>query len=363
MTARILAALAIVASLNAVQPRSLVGEVQSSTEVAWLERLCSDLAFAEAEYADRGRNTAGVKGVRSAAYVRLGAIGTPESLAAVNRIEAQHRGQSVLPRAVVPEGWLYHAAPHMSDSRWRVTTTTLSDGRDAGAFILEFYGPPSLFVATRRDGRWSRPRLVMRQAPPFARVALREVGPDRLRAEFAPQEVPPGATFTPPQPVPDAIEFALSEVEKDVDGDGWTDVEEEYLSMNRRAADSDRDGLPDGGDSTPTLTGKSALDATDLMILRRAIFAMFGLTNAPHALFVRDESPRLQLDNLPGPVFYRNAQSGVRVTWEILSRSDSEAKVEITDVEYALAASGNEITLRRTGDQWYVVNVRMLWIS
>jgi hypothetical protein len=67
--------------------------------------------------------------------------------------------------------------------------------------------------------------------------------------------------------------------------------------------------------------------------------------------------------NLPGPVFYRDARGGVRVTWKITAKSDTEATVEITDFEFALAASGNEVTLRRIGDDWYVVRVRMLWIA
>jgi hypothetical protein len=346
------------------QPRPLHSEVLASNDLSWLERLCMDVPFAEREYADRGRYTAGVKGIRSAAYVRLGQIGTPDSLAAIARIEAAHRGQTTLPRAAVPDAWLFHPAPHMSDMRWRIASRVrLSQGVEVGAFIFDFYGPPALFVATAANERWSRPRLVLPNAQRFVEVKLTEIGRDRVRADFtAASRAGQNLTLVPL--VPDAIEFSLSDIEKDSDADGWTDVEENWLEMNWRAADTDRDGSPDGSDSTPIFEKPQApVNPTETVILRRALFAMFGLTGAPHALFVRDGSPRLQLDNLPGPVFYRDPHSGVRVSWKILSRSDAEARVEITDYEGPLAASGNEVVLRRIGDEWCVVRIRMLWIS
>jgi len=357
----ILLTLALVAT---DQPRSLHSEVLASSDISWLERLCTDLPFAESEYADRGRNTAGVKGVRSAAYVRLGQIGAPDSLAAIARIEAAHRGQTVLPRPVVPGGWLYHPAPHMSDMRWpRSSRIRLSQGLEATAFVFDFYGPAALFIATGTNERWSRPRLVLPNIQRFVDVQLTEVGRDRLRADFTAASAR-GQKLTLVPLVPDTIEFSLSDIEKDSDGDGWTDVEENWLEMNWREADSDRDGSPDGSDSTPTFEKVQApLNPTEAVILRRALFAMFGLTGAPNALFVRDGSPRVQLDNLPGPVFYRDPRSGVRVGWKTLSRSDVDARVEIADYEGPLAASGNEVALRRIGDQWYVVGIRMLWIS
>jgi hypothetical protein len=364
MSAYLLVTVAVSISLSAIQPRSLVTEVQSSTNVAWLERLCNDVAFAEAEYADRGRNTAGVKGVRSAAYVRLGELATPESVAAIPRIEAAHRAQSVLPPAITPGAWSYHPAPHMSDSRWRIDSRTpVSQGFDAAAFVLEFYGAVSLFVATGENGRWGRPYLVLPSVQRDAVVTLRDLGGGRLRAAFSTASAPNQERTTLPF-VPGAIEFSLSDVQQDSDGDGWTDIEEQWLDLSWHDPDSDRDRLPDGSDSTPGFqpTG-AAVDPVDAAILRRALFAMFGLTGSPHALFVRDQSPRLQLDNLPGPVFYRDARNGVRVTWKVVKRSDAEAVVEITDYEAPLAASGNELRLRRVGDEWYVVSIRMLWIS
>ena len=46
--------------------------------------------------------------------------------------------------------------------------------------------------------------------------------------------------------VPDAIEFGLADILLDTDGDGWSDLEEEWLGLSWHAADTDRDGLNDG---------------------------------------------------------------------------------------------------------------------
>src|SRR6185295_14306125 len=147
------------------------------------------------------------------------------------------------------------------------------------------------------------------------------------------------------------------------DGDGWTDAEEWELGIISSRKDTDGDGLTDDRDAAPDYRERPAdvNDATS--ILKRAVFAQFGLTEAPHALFARDGVPRIQPDGLPGPVIYGHAVSGVLVTWKVTSRSETEAKVEITDFEGALSASGEEFTLRKIDGEWFVVSKRGLWIS
>ena len=355
--------LAIVISGAASQRQVLADEVRRSTDVTWLERLCTELSFAEAEYDARGRNTAGVKGVRQAAYVRLGELATAESLAAARRVRSVHQRQSVLPRPLVPQRWHYHPAPHMGDWRWHPgNQIRLSDGRGATAFVLSAYRPPALFIATATQGRWSRPRLVPFAVTPHVTVSLVEVGPGRLRAELAALKSP----NTPPLQVPvvpDAVEFDLALVERDTDGDGWTDVEENWVGLNWRSTDSDRDGIDDGHDSTPLPGRQAQIMPEESAIIGHAVFAMFGLSGSSYALFVDEGSASLNVTDLPTPVFYRASAGGVRVTWKILSRTETEATVEITDYVGPLAASGNELKLRRIGEEGYVIAVHMKWIS
>jgi hypothetical protein len=342
----------------------LFREISQSTDVGWLERLCTDRAYAEAEYAQRGHNVGGVKGSRSAAYVQLGALGTDDSLAAIARIEKHMHGRSVVPQPATPGTAVYHPAPHMTDWLWRpAVRATFSGGREVAAYVLNAYGPPSLYLAIGSSDGWSPPLLtsvsVAYGAPP--QMTIRELPDERVRVEFSAPDSRNGATVY--QPTPDAIEVSLAELRRDTDGDGWPDILERQLQMNWRNADSDRDGIPDGMDVTPSYRPTSAETDDDARILQRAIFAMFGFTDSSGALFVADNSRRLELDGLPGPVFYHEGNGGVRVTWKILDKGADTATVEITDFEGALAASGNDIVLKKIHDGWYVVKITMKWIS
>ena len=53
----------------------------------------------------------------------------------------------------------------------------------------------------------------------------------------------------------------------------------------------------------------------------------------------------------------------VFVKWRIGARTADEVKVLIDDYEGLMAASGNEVTLKRLHGQWIVVQSRRLWIS
>jgi hypothetical protein len=202
------------------------------------------------------------------------------------------------------------------------------------------------------------------EIPPFAEIALSEAAGGRLRVSFtnAPRE---GYPMTRIHPTPDAVEVTLAEVERDTDKDGWTDIEERFLQLNWNAADSDGDSIPDGQDAAPSYKERASdQNDDDARVLKRAVFALFGLTESPSALFVRDPSSRpLQFDGLPAPVFYRDAPGGVRVSWKVVERTAADAVVEITDYEGPLAASGTQVKLRRINGAWYVVSIRELWVS
>lgn len=229
--------------------------------------------------------------------------------------------------------------------------------------VLDLYGPQSVFLAKRRAGSWSRPYLVPTAVPPDASLSLVARANGRLRIGFT---VKPHKGFpaTRVHPAPHAIEVTLAEVERDSDGDGWTDVEERYLALDPNAADSDRDGLPDGRDATPSDGNRpNAPSNEDTQILKRAVFSMFGLTGSPSALFVNDNSTRLRFDDLPGPVFYRDAAGGVRVNWKLIDKTESDAIVEVSDYEGPLAGSSSQLKLRRIQGQWYVVSIYMFLIA
>ena len=326
-------------------------DVSTSTDVEWLERLCSDLPFTESQFAARGSRIGSVRRTRSSAYLRLGSIGSRDSLQAIARIEKNALERSVLPGPVTPGRVVYHPALHMGDAVFSpAARLPLADNREAAIYLADWYGPPMPFLALRQADGWTLPSMVPVAVSPYGAVgvSMTQLPGDRLRIVFS------GRT-------PDAIEVRIGEVTRDTDGDGWTDIAERWLGMSWSQADSDDDGIADGRDSAP-LFGKPDY-GEDEQILQRAVFAMFGLTASPGALHVADNSRRIHPFGLPGPLFYGERQGGVRVTWKIESKTDDGAIVEITDYEGALAASGNSITLKKIDGAWYATAIRMKWIS
>ena len=240
----------------------------------------------------------------------------------------------------------------------------MPDGRDAAAYVIDWYGPPFIFVAFGRGSVWTSPAMTGFQLDRYNSPSMQmsELSGGRLRFAFS--AATPGQPGTPPvMPSPDAIELSISEVLRDTDRDGWTDITERFLDMNWREADSDHDGIPDGRDDAPLLSGLTVKIEEDDQILQRAVFAMFGLTDAPAALFVKSGVRRFHPFGLPGPVFYAERETGVRVTWKITAKAEDTATVEITDYEGPLAASGNAVTMRKIRGAWYAVAIKMLWIS
>ena len=66
--------------------------ISTSTDVAWLEQVASSLHVDDVEGVDLPGGLAGhAKDARTEAYTRLGALGTPESLAAIRRVEAHSK--------------------------------------------------------------------------------------------------------------------------------------------------------------------------------------------------------------------------------------------------------------------------------
>jgi hypothetical protein len=347
----------------------LLQEIGSSQDVTWLERLATEPAHAEVEYS-RARRIGSPKDARSRAYLRLGDLGTPESLSAVARIEERFRSQSTLPRPVVLGRPRHHPAAHMSDATWRPDArVTAPGGREYGAFVLEFYGARSVFLAWRvGDGSWTRPRHTAIRTGYFL-VTLAARDNERIRVELVEN---PAFKGPPSGIVPKNIDgnIVIAELVRDSDADGWTDLEETELGLNPNSPDSDSDGLRDDRDAAPLFAPRAGVTSEDGEILQRAVFAVFGLTGASHALFAESKAHRLQLQGLPGPVIYSDSDrpvvdrgGGVQVSWRVIDRQADTATVEITDYEGVLAASGEHVTLRRIAGAWYAVARKMLWIS
>ena len=136
------------------------------------------------------------------------------------------------------------------------------------------------------------------------------------------------------------MQFALDDIERDSDGDGWTDIEEGRIGTNPHAPDSDGDGVPDGRDVCPLwpLPAATASDDNET-ILQRAVFAAFALTGSRQMLYVTPSTPRVHVRGYGGPIIFdrplpsRGSSGGVYVSWRIRERSATDAVVEVTDWE------------------------------
>src|SRR5689334_3603321 len=92
------ASLAVVATLSAQIDRGRINVVEKSTDVEWLEKIAGSAQFASEV---QGQSPIGMpKALRTAAYVRLGELGTPESVAAAARVEAAAAKTTLTPATV-----------------------------------------------------------------------------------------------------------------------------------------------------------------------------------------------------------------------------------------------------------------------
>lgn len=358
--------------------------LKNSTDVAWLERLASD---PEAAYSETP-SLYGPKVTRGMAYARLGAVGTPEAIAAVRRIERSARSWTPMSASVSLDR-LPHPAAHFSDYHPRPFAQVMApDGVTYGLITLSLLGGSDVFVtASATPGRasdWSRPRLVANRAPFGIRDPLLSWTDGHLRLEFSAVTDPkalavlrPYGPFGRPPGTPPADrqvwDISLFETTRDTDGDGWTDIEEKRLGARLDSADSDGDGIDDGADVCP-MFAPSPAEASDAEaeILKKVFFAGFGLHRARDVLLVKGDSRPLQLWGSLGPVLYGVDRSdwGSRwglappiLSWKLTVLATDSATVVFSDFEGALAAAGYTATLKHIDGEWFVVALVMDWIS
>jgi len=355
--------------------------IRDSVDVGWLEHIAVSEPLARSMAMPFGYSP---KGLRSGAYLRLGVIGSTESIAALLRIEAHFRTLPMLALRLLPNDPLTHPAPYMGDGGATVASLFESRavgpaGREFRVANLDYLGERAPYVIWRAtgDSDWSRPFLsggpvgsgdwkcqaVSSNGEtyiPRRPVVLTLSAPDSLLLEFAP---------CAQGPAPRTI--LVADLLRDSDADGWTDIEERWMGTDPGRSDSDGDGIPDGRDVCP-LYAPPATESSDedARILERAVFALFGLAESHYALLVDEGSRPVQFSGLLGPVLYGKRQptdmaksGGVYVRWKITGRTADAATVEIDDYEGPLAASGSELKLRKVDREWVVVSCRMLWIS
>lgn len=361
-------------------------KINNSTDVDWLKRIATS-PTAAAELRPGGGLANHAKDLSTAAYIRLGVLGTPEGLAAIRRIENNARQVvPVAPRST--PGDFIHPGWHFSDSELRpIAQAKASTGITYALIVSSLMGDLDLFLITSRTpddpSSWSRPLLVPNTLYRGIKdPKLTANGADELVFSFVQEAPPPRAlmegTVDPgpkaPAVGPQERKLSIKEIEKDSDGDGWTDVEEQRLGLDPKNKDTDGDGIPDGQDVCPNFSLRDE-DKNDeeIKIFQKAIFATFGLGGSRHLLLAGADSKRVHVWGYAGPVIYgqnvktwsKTHQYGaVYVSWRIRKRiSDNEVVVEIVDYEGPLAAGGQDVRLRKVGNEWVVIRRQATWVS
>jgi hypothetical protein len=339
--------------------RGPVTSVERSADVSWLERIAASAAFARDV---QGRSPIGMpKALRVAAFARLGAIGTPESLSAMARVERELAAVPLTPPTVPLDVWPavgWHVSdrdmrdgPHAAAAPQNGVTYAVVDGALLG-------GTDYFLISTRTPldrESWSRPMLIA-PVPRRARA-------DRTTLVW---RGPRTLVFTSDG---ETVQIAIDEIERDSDGDGWTDLEEGRIGTNPHNPDSDDDGIPDGRDVCPLYAAPAGADDSS-MILQAAVFGAFALTGSRELLYVTPQTPRVHLAGYGGPVIYDRAipksgdgEGGTYVSWKITNKTSDDAIVQLTDWEGMLAAGGQDVSLKKIGGKWIVVAIRTSWVS
>jgi hypothetical protein len=337
----------------------------NSTDVAWLE----------SEARKPFRRT-GVRsdwsGDRVDAYVRLGELGTPESLAAIHRIREIARHETPAPSHVGPASWgsengykpwiLAHAAlPHGE-------TLAVVSGRYLG-------GGPDLYLISRQADDpaelWTRPRLIPCTScwDPVIKIALAKSGKAILALATGSHGRPVGVGTLAPSAV-DASSLdahfsrlPVASVLEDADNDGWTDLEEHRIGLDPRNRDTDGDGVTDGQDSCPLLPLSKADKGDEAEIAAQVFFVMLGFSGSRELLHVVAPAGKpVHFWGYGGPILYVPGPECAfgeprYISWTIIERTKDSACVA-----FSLGDSGSTWRLRKIAGEWYVTRLQELWV-
>jgi len=365
-----------VTGVEANQTQSVFERLRTTTDIGWLEDLASKPGAPDV-IAPSGISP---KDLRQRAYVRLGAIGSADAVAALRRIETDARSWSLLP-STISMGRYPHPAGHFSDYDLQpIATIADAGGTTYGVIRGRFLGGADIFLTSTRHpndaSSWSRPLLIPGGLPDQIEGAtMAWDGPGALVLTFMP--VPPGRRTTATDLLaPSGLQtrrFVLEDVKRDRDADGWTDLEEARLGLDPRKADSDGDGVADGLDVCPKYA-PSPMEGDDeeAAILRKAFFAGYGIHWSRDVLLVSGNSRPLQLWGSKGPVLFgvdrsewlrKYGSAPPLLSWKLTTVSATDATVTLSDFEGAMAGGGYTAKLRKIGGEWFVVSYLMNWIN
>jgi hypothetical protein len=360
-------ALALGAAVTAAPAKPKV-DLQKETDLALLEKIAGSMA--EADKLDFGSHADAYFQDRVDAYTRLAAIGTPEALAAIHRIEDAAQKRPRMPERASLADWNRVWAVSFSDVL-EVARVTAKDGTTYLVMGTVTFGMFDLALASTRKSddpaAWNRPRLL----PTGDRFSRVDAIP---RAESDPKlEMPDAETlvlsWTDPKKERQQLKWSIAEVFRDTDGDGWTDIEEVRLGLDPKKADTDGDGISDGQDICPDCApDKKDADDLDVTLIQKAFFTVFGFTDTRNIFVLAAGSRPVQLWGYRGVVLTKQDPARwhidevghfppvLLVSWKVTSKTDEAAAVAISEKDNGLIAHYHTVGFCKIGKEWCVVN-------
>jgi len=352
----------IVRAIAAAMEKDPFKRAAATSHVAWLEKVAGSRAEAQ-KLVEVERLYQSSSGLRIAAYARLGALGTPKSLAAVKRVEDRAKGQPLTPDPLPLDVWP-SASWHCNDIDAEMPLAQVSTaGRLTYAVIrnLQLGGHALIWTKTPDNpASWSRPRPLPREPENLSSardLSLAIKDQDTLALSYVVDSAGKKKI-----PVRCLLSISISVVSKDADGDGWTDSEERRLGLNPNKADTDGDGISDGMDPCPNYApSKAEAQSDETLILQKALFALYGLTDSREIL-AGDSSQKVQVWGYRGVILYTKASresnkedglDSLSVSWSVTRQGDT-AEAWIGDYIGPLAFGSQKFTLKKIDGTWYV---------
>jgi len=182
-----------------------------------------------------------------------------------------------------------------------------------------------------------------------------------------------------------------SDIARDADGDGLTDLAEQRLGTDPHNKDTDGDGDPDGIDPWPNAAVRELSDAEQVIAAAFEARYHFADGESPAIFFAEEGMKPFEMVGWAGPVIWRSmgehnkwslplewcydqgvaflsfrkVSEGKDWTTKCIRWNDdhTEAYVLISTYYGGLAGTGYGIKLRKIGQQWVVIWMKMEYIS
>lgn len=179
-------------------------------------------------------------------------------------------------------------------------------------------------------------------------------------------------------------------IRKDSDGDGLTDLVEARLGTNPQVADTDGDGVRDDIDPCPNAAPRTLGDREKIVAAAVAAHFFGNDWGVPAVISVKNVTP-FEMAGYPEPLIWTSEGTegplssmygtGVnRIDFQPVLRGDDAKITEETDwleispdgktartiisrYSGGLNGEGMEVTLRKVGDDWFVVDMKMAYVS